>query len=609
MNIQNNTNTPMWRLQGLFQVHVANFAEEVFEQLDDKLRSRFFVVGIPQDNNLTVCLEPTEESGYTPESFAGIMNLAKEIETEEAAKNAWKNPSGQPKELSISNRSIREAIEQTLNDPKHDNKYVSYCSEPVMIGDYSVSCILQLDAAAFRSHFSVKVEWRGDTRLPGSLIDATAVEFLAVCRTVLSGPLKTLDLLDPLGRQPEDILRMGGRKLMFTASHVGSLTAFEDINKLSWKTHEGELAGGEIYFIHWDNYYLNMPVEFKDPPELSDTDGARKMIEMAGAKTRQIDESKLHLVSNGYAIDGIGGLRDIEDEYDSYNSHVFIVKFKGYYKWELWHKDGRIMMQVINGVPSLPHDRIGEDKFRDHVRRTFTEFLPDEDALWNIVETAVKQKHGTMIVISSAAAEEGERLAEQSTVFREPVKLIDDLLHETLLMLTSIDGALLVDPLGTCYAAGVILDGNAIKGKGTSSRGARYNSAIRYVYGAEKSTDKCECLAVVISKDGTINMVRDLRERIYRSEITEHVERLRAAVAPELVDAKEYYKAIFWLSDHRFYLSRELCDELNKVKEETRARLNVQRGGSRTPADFIPDEEMDDSYFIDETPPTATAAD
>jgi hypothetical protein len=97
-------------------------------------------------------------------------------------------------------------------------------------------------------------------------------------------------------------------------------------------------------------------------------------------------------------------------------------------------------------------------------------------------------------------------------------------------------------------------------------------------------------------------MVRELRKQIYRSDITKHVERLRTAIAAETVNAKEYYKAIFWLSDHRFYLWRELCDELNKIKEETRERLNVQEGGSTTPADFLPDEEMDDSYFIDETP-------
>lgn len=593
--------TPMWTLQWVFQRVISKVAEETFNHLDEKLHPRFFIIGIPHDDKLAVSLEPPEESGYNPELFGSIVGLAREIEAAEVAKSAWMTQSRETKQPTISGRSVQMAIERTLNDPKNPSKYVSYCSEPTMVGDYDVCCVLQFEETAFRDHFSVPIEWRGNARLPGSLIDATAVEFLQVCRTVLSGPRKTLDLMNPLGHQPEDILRMGGREFMSTANHIGAGTTFDDINKLSWKTHEGELAGGEIYFIHWDNYHLDMPVEFKHPAELSNTEAARKLIEMAGAKKlSQGAGSKLHLVSHGHAIDGIGGLKELEDEYDRYNSHVFIVRFRGYYKWELWDQDGGIMMQVISGVPSLPRELISKEKFKDHVRRTFTQSSPDEDALWNIVDTAVQQKHGTMIVISSAAAEEADRLEEQSTVLREPVKLVDDLLDETLLMLTSIDGALLVDPSGTCYAAGVILDGNAVKGKGTSSRGARYNSAIRYVYGARNDGDRGECLAVVVSKDGGINMVRELHHRIYRSEITKHVERLRASVAAETVNPKEYYKAIFWLSDHRFYLSQELCDELNKIKEATRLRLNAQEGSSTTPADFMPDEEMGDSYFIEE---------
>jgi hypothetical protein len=258
------------------------------------------------------------------------------------------------------------------------------------------------------------------------------------------------------------------------------------------------------------------------------------------------------------------------------------------------------MMQVISGVPSLPRQPIGKEKFKDHVARTFTQSATDSDALWNIVSTAANQRHGTMIVISSAAAKEAERLAEQSTVLKEPVKLADELLDETLLMLTSIDGALLVDPTGVCYAAGVILDGTAIKGKGTSSRGARYNSAIRYVYGAKTDVNKGECLAVVVSKDSTINLVRELQKRILRSDISEHMEKVRQAVAGETVSPKEYYKTIFWLSDHRFYLSPEQCDELNKLKEATRSRLIEQEGEAITPRDFLADEEMDDSYFLEE---------
>jgi hypothetical protein len=259
------------------------------------------------------------------------------------------------------------------------------------------------------------------------------------------------------------------------------------------------------------------------------------------------------------------------------------------------------MMQVINGVPSLPRQPLSEEKFKDHVRRTFTQTKPAKDALWNIVDAAREQGHGTMIVISSAAAEEADRLADQSTVLREPVKLVGKLLKETLLMLTSIDGALMVDPKGTCYAAGVILDGAAIEGKGDSSRGARYNSAIRYVYGARNDTSKGQCLAVVISKDRMINLVRDLHEQIFRSEITEHIEKVHAAVAGETVNVKEYHKAIFWLSDHRFYLSPEECNELNQLKEATKVRLLAQEGQAMTPADFKVDADMDDTYFFDES--------
>jgi DNA integrity scanning protein DisA with diadenylate cyclase activity len=71
-------------------------------------------------------------------------------------------------------------------------------------------------------------------------------------------------------------------------------------------------------------------------------------------------------------------------------------------------------------------------------------------------------------------------------------------------MITAIDGAVLIDPTTTCYAIGVILDGLA-SNKGTPSRGARYNSAIRYV-----ETCKYPCLAIIVSEDGSIDLVPDL---------------------------------------------------------------------------------------------------
>ena len=53
---------------------------------------------------------------------------------------------------------------------------------------------------------------------------------------------------------------------MLAANQIGAGTTFDDLNKLSWKTLEGAIAGGEIHFIHWDEYYLEMRVEFKNLP-------------------------------------------------------------------------------------------------------------------------------------------------------------------------------------------------------------------------------------------------------------------------------------------------------------------------------------------------------
>ena len=52
-----------------------------------------------------------------------------------------------------------------------------------------------------------------------------------------------------------------------------------------------------------------------------------------------------------------------------------------------------------------------------------------------------------------------------------------------------------------CYSIGVILDGKAT-GRGTSTRGARYNSAIRYV-----ESSPYPCMAIVVSEDGMVDVI------------------------------------------------------------------------------------------------------
>ena len=121
--------------------------------------------------------------------------------------------------------------------------------------------------------------------------------------------------------------------------------------------------------------------------------------------------------------------------------------------------------------------------------------------LWSLVEASIQQKKGALIVITNDAEEEAARLGGQSTRIK-PVKVT----APDMELRTSIDGAVLLGQEGVCHAVGVILDGIAT-GVGDSSRGARYNSALRYVEG------RTHCMAVVVSEDGMIDLVPDAGDR------------------------------------------------------------------------------------------------
>ena len=103
-------------------------------------------------------------------------------------------------------------------------------------------------------------------------------------------------------------------------------------------------------------------------------------------------------------------------------------------------------------------------------------------------------------MISEGAAQEAARLTRQC--FRVAPRLMTP---SVLRLVTNIDGAVLIDPAGTCHAIGAILDGLATE-KGDSSRGSRYNSALRYV-----ESSRYAVLAVVVSEDGWIDLLPPMR--------------------------------------------------------------------------------------------------
>jgi len=163
--------------------------------------------------------------------------------------------------------------------------------------------------------------------------------------------------------------------------------------------------------------------------------------------------------------------------------------------------------------------------------------------------------------------------------------------------LTAIDGAVLIEPNGKCHAIGVILDGLATD-KGKSSRGSRYNSAVRYVETAREKF-KQECLAVVISEDGMIDLVPDLKPQIKRSLIDEAVNKLRKNRDAEKVNIKEYNNAMDWLQKNEFYLVPEVANQVNELRREIDARLENSTRIRVLWRDVSPNSEMNETYFLD----------
>ncbi len=273
---------------------------------------------------------------------------------------------------------------------------------------------------------------------------------------------------------------------------LGGVT-YDFCNAISLTKYEGGRSEGGIVLAHTGHPALKREVSFKNPIAMSDTRAARKLLELAG--------NGLFLQSDG---EKIFGLSAVDSSAIPTEDSLFFIHFIGFHHWETrWKKD--VLFEVKNGMAGPPRGRFDRAKLLKNLEEVFS-FPRDETAalhLAGLVEQASQEECGTMLIISDRAADEAARLQQQSTVI-EPIPLK----AETLKSLTCIDGAVLLSPGGICHAIGVILDGLASE-NGTPSRGARYNSGIRYVDTWSENGHKT--LAVIVSEDGGVDIYRNTR--------------------------------------------------------------------------------------------------
>ena len=501
----------MWPRQAEFQQAAQFNAQTIFDELDEGLQPVVYLLGVLMDEAAApgrplVCVEPPELA-LSDELVVAIGQRDAHLQRLREADSllaVLPDPDSVPVPLELESEIERErrfstglrAALQELLAIHHDQRedVISFCSRPVPVaGGYRVSTVLQLQGRAYRSHPTIiPVSEAGDTndRLATSLLDAAVFRFLIEHRKRLLAPDPGLGML-ARHHDPDEMLRAAGRYFMDTPARLinpekSLLRLFSTCNTLSSLRYEGKESRGGMLLARRGHPNVEMMLVLTRPVQLSDFPAVRKLLEMSS--------DEISLLCDTDVIYGLGRPTGV---YDTTRHDLFAVAFTQHYHWDLLH-GGRVLMHVAYGQPTLPKQRVNRLNFRRALEKVFK--LRDgaqAERLWEVVQEAARQKRGTMVVISTEARAEAERLRTQSTLLEPvlPTPLITRLV-------TAIDGAVLLDPEGFCHAVGVILDGKSRPDRGTPTRGARYNSAVRYV---ESST--VPCLAVVVSEDGMVDIV------------------------------------------------------------------------------------------------------
>jgi hypothetical protein len=376
---------------------------------------------------------------------------------------------------------LRQATELTLAEmPPEPEPRISFCSLPVSFNGYLVLVVLQLSADAYHSYYALP-----DTIVAraNSLLAAAVQEFLQDCARALRES-DADDAHPVLDRDYNEMLRAAGRRFMLRAG-AGTHGLYDACNGVAALRHEGDDGVGLMVIARRHHPAVEPVLTLETPIALRDHRSIRKLLELS--------EDNTALITDATHVFGLGRM---VAETDPHYEPLFTVHFTKHYSWELTHAD-HVMMKVVSNAPRLPQGRVDADNFARAVRQQWPDLEKTGIAyLWRLTQEASTQPNGTILVITEGAAQEAQRLTRQS--FRVVPRVMTP---ATLRLVTNIDGAVLIDHSGTCHAIGAILDGLATA-KGDSSRGSRYNSALRYV-----ESSQYPVLAVVVSEDGLIDLL------------------------------------------------------------------------------------------------------
>jgi hypothetical protein len=578
----------MWGYQRHFQIGVEDAAERVFEKLDPGFQVKVFLLGVlrvPSPEWHPICLEPPT-CGFAPSDFSSLLKDAAVLRAADGDENLMSTTEVgmMAIERRRDHRANRAAVMALLKkaDPSGDKNY--YFSGFVPVGKYDVGVILSIKHRdGLRCYQLPKSHAEDRYGVPVSIVDAAAGEFLGECAKSLYVPdPEKVDRFE--GSRAEEILRKAGSRLMevpnFAAQSWGGLYGlFNACNYIASLSYEGAESVGGMIVAKIGHPNISTTIQLSRPLRLQKYRAIRKLLE--------ITTTGESILTDGEFVTGFGRMSGV---YDPSSSDLFMVRFTGHHKWEVLHDD-HPMMVVKHEVPRMPSPSLNKAEFISSCGILFPDIEPEKiNFLYELALGACKQRHGTILVITPLARDETERLSSQSTGIVPTVAS-----EEILRCVSSIDGAILIDMDGVCHAIGVILDGSAIQ-EGDTGRGARYNSTLRYIHGMRERS--IPCLAVVVSEDGTAELMPDLPRRLARNEIAIKEKEIADLMKKEDHDFDKAFDLMQWMEAHRFYFSEAFCVKANEFADKHEKALQKERQMIFQRAKFVPNPGMSDAFLI-----------
>lgn len=577
----------MWGHQEYVRASAFAVADALFTRCDPALRPDVFLVGFlnaPRADRLPVCISPERnlllgDETLAPAFFNDLLASSTEHILTQDVRPA----------LERNEQSLAESVKARLDDASRHLDVVHFCTSPIQVDCYRVVLVLRLCRSAYESHYALRRRERGGVMFQVSLLRAAVEVYLRESARQLKGADGGKAAIQAQ-RPADELLREAGRQLCESAGYAaggvdGAWGLFDACNAISAMQYEGAEAVGGIIVAAKEHPDIELTVEFKSSIAVQDHRTVRKMLESSDRVVR--------LVLDAGRIVGLGRVPD--GRYTGSAENLFTVRFSKHFCWDLHHA-GHHMMHVAYGCPEMPRPDRHEDRFREVFSRVFADSpSSDVDRVWAVVDAACLQNRGSTIVIVDRADEEASRLSGQS-IGVQPIPCVPGLVP----LLSAVDGAIVLDPTCMCHAFGTILDGKAVPG-GDRSRGSRFNSALRYQEGcsvASADAPARRCVIVVVSEDGMINVLPDLRPRIHRDEIEQRLVDLETVAANADAGDDEYAAAHDRLRRYEFYLDTGQCERANTA-HHVYARRAAPPARTVDRFDlFARNEKLDESYFF-----------